>query len=76
MKNLKKIRLHEGDKVLKDLQLKKIVGGVYVDPGQPGGGGGGSTDYCSTLKCHNDLGYWDCYGPCRCNMATGTCVRI
>lgn len=82
MKNLKKIRLHEGDQVLNDLQLKKIVGGIYVPPGgsytppyQPGGGGG-STDYCSTLKCHNELGYWDCYGACRCNTATDTCVRI
>lgn len=76
MKNLKRIKLREGDQVLSDLQLKKIVGGSYIDNGGGNGGGGGSTDYCSTLKCHNDLGYPDCYGPCRCDVTANKCVRI
>ena len=82
MKNLKKIRLHEGDQILNDLQLKKIVVGIYVPPGgsytppeQPGGGG--PTDYCSTMKCvHNPaLGYDECWGGCRCDAAHVGCVR-
>lgn len=77
MKNLKKIKLHEGDQVLNDLQLKKIVGGIYVEPEQPGGGGG-STDYCSTMRCvyNPELGRDECWGACRCVGPVGSkCVR-
>lgn len=78
MKNLKKIKLHEGDQVLNDLQLKKIVGGVYVPPGggyNPSEQPGGSTDYCSTMKCvTTPFGYDECWGPCKC-VGGYKCVR-